>query len=132
MMRYMKKKIPGFLDRGMPFTSIFSHWQLSKGLLSVYDGFCDMGDLQMGFIGTLSLEQQGTDAWVRLLVHEDVPGLLAEIPPIYLFTSHGYRQVQPMFGHITGTGNDLYLKAYRQRNVPKSAASDLRQIIPPR
>jgi hypothetical protein len=53
MMRYMQKKYPGFLQTGMTLTKASANWKAHKGVFSIEDGFCNLGDIQVGLVGDL-------------------------------------------------------------------------------
>jgi hypothetical protein len=129
MMRYLQHKYPDLMTSGLSISSVNGRWQVGGARLSTVDTFCRLSNMEFAVAGYYDLIRSGIDAWMRLQVQERNPGLLKYVPPAYVYPAHGVMRVRPMYGHIQGSGSEIFLKAYGSKRVPASALAELKQTF---
>ncbi len=128
-LRYLLKKYPGFLQGGMPFKNASVHWKIRQGVSTFEDAFCNLGDIRVALAGFYDAERRGLDAYMRVLIQEQNPKLLKELPATYVYKGGLKAQIQPMHGRVLGTPAEWNVRATRGSKVPAATLIKLSHTL---
>jgi hypothetical protein len=128
-MKYLQKKYPNFLHDGLSFRKAAARWRARQGMVSFDDARINLGDIQVGVVGSYDAARRGLDAYVRVQINERKPELIKELPLAYVYRGAGYPQVQPMHGRLQGTPAEWRLRAVQPSKIPPYLRTKLSQTI---
>ncbi len=128
-MGYLKTKFPGFPDEGLPFDKVTATVDVTRGMAQLSEGRFRAQGLEAAMAGRVDLASRGSDAYVRLQIHETDPSKIRLIPNHYVYAAGGAEQIQPMYGHLQGTWRDWILRAVPASKIPSAIQARLRAII---
>ena len=129
LLKYVKKKFPGFPEQGLVFAHFKAHGVMTGGQLAIDRALLDAGDLQAGLVGKVDPAHKGIDATMRLQIRERAPSLLELIPGKYIIGETGHEQIQPIFGHLQGTSDEWGLRAVPNYKVSAALKSQLQKAL---